>query len=116
MVALVAFVLAVYGAAAAVTVLEIGTLVRHPALALARRAEGRRVLGWLTDKAAKFVHCPACVGFWLGCACSAWIYRGPSGIWYVDGFVALGATWIIHVILIACGMYRTDEEVRHVRP
>jgi hypothetical protein len=93
MVGFVAFVLAVYGAAAAVTVLHVGKAFR----------EAAERTGSETVK--QFVNCPACVGFWIGCATSAWVYPGPSGLWYVDGFVALGACWIIHVLLVCAGMW-----------
>ena len=96
MLRLVVFVLAVYGAAAAVTVLGVGRIVRAPVSRIPG-AIGR----WMTE----FIHCPGCVGFWLGCGCSQWIYPGPSGIWYVDGFVGLAGAWIIHVLLACAGMY-----------
>lgn len=93
MVAFLTFVLAVYGAAAAVTVLYVGKGLRD----LADRS------GW--EPARQFVNCPACVGFWIGCATSAWVYPGPSGLWYVDGFVALAVCWIVHVLLVCAGMW-----------
>jgi hypothetical protein len=93
MVRLLTFVLAVYGAAAAVTVLYAGKGLRDAA----------QSTGW--EWAKQLANCPACVGFWIGCATSAWVYPGPSGLWIVDGFVALAACWIIHVLLVAAGMW-----------
>lgn len=100
MLRLVVFILAVYGAAAAITVLRAGAPLR-----------------WLvksSQELSHFLHCPACVGFWIGCAASAFVYAGPalasstSFNWLlvlVDGLVACGSCWIIHVVLCKLGQF-----------
>lgn len=103
MLRLLVFILAVYGAAAAVTVLRAGAPIRWIGSKLGEEARG-------------FTSCPACVGFWLGCAMSAFVFTGPalstnicSGIdWslvVVDGLLSCGTCWIIHVLLVRLGMY-----------
>ncbi len=101
---LLVFILAVYGAAAAITTLRVGEPLRW----LASKLWPKR----LAEEATYFFHCPACVGFWLGLVCTYWIYGGPVSIItggllpevILDGLVACAGCWIIHVTLCKLGM------------
>jgi len=102
---LLVFILAVYGLAAAITTLRIGEVLRDW---LASKLWPKR----LADEAGYFLHCPACVGFWIGMAFSYWLYGGPVSLItggllpevILDGLVACAGCWIIHVSLCKMGM------------
>lgn len=94
--ALTVFVLAVWGLANAVTVLDAGKPIR-------RFLRDVPVLG-------KMFQCPACLGFWIGMAAS-WSVFSPSlscvskefpdprvAAMVADGLVCSGVNWILHVL------------------
>lgn len=90
------FILAVFGAANAIAVLKIGEVIRGTC------KEPKR-LGRI-PYFGKMFFCPACIGFWIALATSAWVFSPASLIcaerWksiLVDGFLASGAIWLIHV-------------------
>ena len=90
LVALILFLLAVYGVANAVVVLKT-----------------RKVFEALFGKIPilrDLIKCPPCVAFWVGMACSRWILSPASSFcpkWWtamlVDGFAAVGAIWLLHL-------------------
>lgn len=107
------FALAVFGLASAVTVLKIGRYFfgtshceekecqnsKHP-------YETRKFLGRIPYFGDLF-YCPPCLGFWLGMGTSVWILS-PSQelieVWWkamlLDGCVAVGIVWILHVAVM----------------
>lgn len=90
LVGLALFLLAVYGVANAVVVLKT-----------------RKVFEALFGKIPilrDLIKCPPCVAFWVGMACSLWIFSPASMFcprWWaamlVDGFAAVGAIWLLHL-------------------
>lgn len=103
------FFLAVYGLAAALTVLGVGALFRTVGSKI-----DKLVFPWKWVDPAKqggpirmFVHCPACVGFWVALGATWW--HAPLGPAVADRIVvALVATafiWMVHVTLTRLGQY-----------
>ena len=46
---------------------------------------------------SKLIHCPMCLGFWLGIIFSI-IWKSPAGGNYlIDGFVGSASSWIIYL-------------------
>lgn len=45
---------------------------------------------------AKLVHCPMCLGFWVGIFFSL-IWKSPSGNYLVDAFLGSATSWIIYL-------------------
>lgn len=90
LVALVLFLLAVYGVANVVAVLKT-----------------RVVFEFLFGKIwilKDLIKCPPCIAFWTGMACSLWLLSPSSsfcpkwwGAMLIDGFGALGAIWLLHL-------------------
>lgn len=113
MLELVIYTLAVFGLASAIAVLKIGRYFlgtcqcdkkecdhpRHP-------YETRKFVGRIPYVGDLF-YCPPCLGFWLGMAISVGIVS-PSALvveaWWkamlLDGLVAVGIVWILHVAVM----------------
>jgi hypothetical protein len=104
------WVVTIYGFATAVAVLHMGdVLVRTPMAWLAKHLRVFQPLALL-------VKCPACLAFWTGLGLSLGDLspmRGlfgpePFGTPYVlvvlDGFFALGTTWLLHVTAERLGL------------
>ena len=90
------FFLAVFGAANAIAVLKVGEVLRGTCK-VPRRLGAIPYLG-------KLFFCPACIGFWIAMAASAWVVSPTEAFldqkWQsvmVDSFSASGAIWLIHV-------------------
>jgi hypothetical protein len=89
--ALVVFLLATYGLANAISVLKFGLPIR-------KVCKPVPVLGAL-------ICCPACIAFWLGLGGSVGALSPSAAvidIWWkamvVDGLMASGFTWVVHVL------------------
>jgi hypothetical protein len=112
------FFASVYGAAASLAILTVGSIWR----AIGTWADQRLFpYRWTDDIPADrrggalrtFVHCPACISFWVGVAFSLMIYSpskahfGVPLFWslVVDGLSSVGIIWCVHVILTRLGQY-----------
>jgi len=78
-----------------ITSLKIGDIVRHPFILLSRLTK--------SEYFAVFIHCSACVGFWVGIILS-YVWHSPSGFILIDGFLSLIFCLIVHIILNRLGM------------
>src|SRR5438445_13655667 len=90
LVALIVFLLAVYGVANAVCVLK-------------TRLVFQAIFGKV-PVLKDLIKCPPCVAFWTGLALSHWFFSPASsfcGTWWkpmiLDGFISLGAVWLLHL-------------------
>lgn len=90
LVALIVFLLAVYGVANAVAVLK-------------TRLVFQAIFGKIPIL-KDLIKCPPCIAFWVGMACSYWLLSPASSVcskWWgailLDGFAALSAVWILHL-------------------
>lgn len=97
MLALIVFLLAVYGLANAIAVLKAGVPIKA---ALA----GIPILGSL-------VRCPPCISFWAGMACSLWVLSPAAKVvdtaWkaaLLDGLVACAFSYFAHVVMERTGL------------
>jgi len=55
---------------------------------------------WMLRKSTfrgELVHCPMCVSFWVGMSLS--FFSSPTGFVMLDGFFAVGVTWIVYSII-----------------
>lgn len=90
LVALILFLLAVYGVANAVAILKT-----------------RVIFEFLFGKIPvlrELIKCPPCIAFWVGMACSCFLLSPAStfcqkwwGAMLIDGFMAVGAVWLLHL-------------------
>ncbi len=90
------FFLSVFGAANAIAVLKVGEIIRGT-------HKAPRRLGAIPYFGRMFF-CPACIGFWIALAVSAWVVSPTAEFlepkWrsiLVDAFSASGVLWLIHV-------------------
>lgn len=61
------------------------------------------VRSWLGKKSNFFgqlIHCPLCLGFWLGLL-SHFFMRSPTDFWLGDAFLGSAMSWLIYI-----GIYR----------
>lgn len=116
------FLLAEMGLSWSITVLAIGAPIRQlfdtlfgrpPKLIKGKGGKKKYVEAELT-KLQILVRCPACIGFWIALAISKGIYSpcldsGLTGVIILasvlDGLVAVGVNWVMHVVLTRLGQY-----------
>lgn len=99
---LVAMVLAVYGLANAIAVLKAGAPLRVFLEACELGSTG--ALRWFWCFWKTLFKCPPCLSFWIGMACSYWVFSISAGfvkVWWmaipVDGFIVCGTSWLLHL-------------------
>ena len=112
------FFAAVYGMAASLAILAVGSPWRFLGTLLDQKLFPSR---WADDIPGDrrggavriFVHCAACISFWSGVLFSWFIYS-PAKTYFsihrvpalaVDGLASAGIIWCIHVVLTKLGQY-----------
>jgi hypothetical protein len=112
------FFAVIYGAAASLTILSVGSPWRLIGTFIDQKLfPARWVVGIPSNQRGGairiFVHCPACVSFWIG-ALFSWILYSPARTYFeisripalaVDGLASAGIIWFIHVVLTRLGQY-----------
>lgn len=110
------FFAAVYGAAASLAVLGFGAWFRSAGVWLDRGLFKTRWVVAIPEEQRggpirTFVHCPACLSFWIGLAMTFWLLpfagwsAGDAAERVVHALAATGVTWVVHVVLTKLGQY-----------
>jgi len=111
------FFAATYGVAASLAVLGVGGPFRAAGTWLDRKLFKKR---WRKRKKEEapmggpirvFVHCPACISFWVGFGLTFWL--NPLEAFWVEivvrlvwSFAAVGVSWVTHTAMTKLGQYQ----------
>ena len=108
------FYAAVYGAAASIALLHVGSPIRYLATVI-----DRRLFPSMSDSPARggpikvLFHCPACLSFWISLAASIFVYS-PAWAHFgvpliprliVDSLSSTGIIFCVHVVMTKLGQY-----------